>query len=155
MTQSYSRKSWSNVAFSPVSAVITAALLIAGLVIVVVGDTLSGLGLVVAGLLTFGFSIVRVVADENGLTVRFGLLPWARRRIPLHRIAEAGHREVRAVRDFGGWGYRFRPGRTGVILRSGDALIVELTTSGREFAVTVDDARTGAAVLNGFVSNPH
>jgi len=141
------------VAFSPISAVITAALLIAGSVVLAVSDTLSGLGLVVAALLTFGFTIVRVVADENGLTVRFGLLPWVRRRIPLHRIASAGHGQVRAVRDFGGWGYRFRPGRTGVVLRSGDALTVELTTSGREFAVTVDDARTGAAVLNGFVAN--
>lgn len=43
------------------------------------------------------------------------------------------------------------PGRSGIVLRRGDA--VELTfQSGRLFAVTVDDASTGAALINGLIS---
>ncbi|WP_435853658.1 GntR family transcriptional regulator [Streptomyces purpurascens] len=34
-------------------------------------------------------------------------------------MACASHREVDALGDFGGWGYRIRPGASGVILRSG------------------------------------
>ncbi len=43
------------------------------------------------------------------------------------------------------------PNRSGIVLRRGPA--VEITfKSGRLFAVTVDDAATGAALLNGLVS---
>ncbi|GAA3029785.1 hypothetical protein GCM10020000_03060 [Streptomyces olivoverticillatus] len=51
------------------------------------------------------------------------------------------------MRDFGGWGYRARPGASGIVLRSGDAISARLTT-GSEFVVTVDDAATAAALLN-------
>ena len=50
--------------------------------------------------------------------------------------------------EFGGWGYRVgRGGRVGVVLRTGEALQVQ-RTGGRAFVVTVDDAATGAALLN-------
>ncbi|WTW92220.1 hypothetical protein OG216_02020 [Streptomycetaceae bacterium NBC_01309] len=53
---------------------------------------------------------------------------------------------TRALRDFGGWGYRMRPGRSGVILRSGEVLSLDPATGGT-FVVTVADARTAASVL--------
>ena len=50
--------------------------------------------------------------------------------------------------DFGGWGYRVRPGsRTGFVVRKGEALEVE-RGDGTAWVVTVDDAAEGAALLN-------
>jgi hypothetical protein len=148
---SYPRKSWSSVVVSPVLGAITAAFVLAGLVVTVGFGFPSGAGLLAAAPLTALFTIIRVRTDEVGLTVEFGLVPWLRKRVPLARIRDAGHRDVRAFRDFGGWGYRIKGGATGIVQRSGDALAVRLD-SGREFVVTVDDARTGAAVLNGLLT---
>ncbi|WP_431046158.1 DUF1648 domain-containing protein [Streptomyces sp. P1-3] len=89
----------------------------------------------------------RVTVDRRGVTVAPLLLPRPRMTVPLERIEEATAREVRALRDFGGWGYRVRPGAGGVILRSGGALSMRLA-HGSEFVVTVDDAHTAAALLN-------
>ncbi len=87
----------------------------------------------------------RVRADATGLTVRSapGLPVF---RVPLDDIASVGVLTIRGMGDYGGWGIRWMPGRLGVILRSGEALEV-VRHSGKRFAVTVDDAATGAAVL--------
>lgn len=96
------------------------------------------------GLVTATFCRPHVTVDRRGLTVS-GLLP--RPRVPLERMAGADSRPINALAEYGGWGYRVRPERSGVITRSGEAIVVSLT-SGREFAVTVDDSATGAALLN-------
>ncbi|MGR7001890.1 hypothetical protein ACU686_34105 [Yinghuangia aomiensis] len=88
---------------------------------------------------------MRVTVDASGLTVGYGRI--ARTRVPLDRIAEAGTRNVRALGDFGGWGYRVRPNTRGVILRSGEALELRLA-GGDTFVVTTPDARTAADVVN-------
>ncbi|MBT2901840.1 DUF1648 domain-containing protein [Streptomyces sp. McG3] len=98
------------------------------------------------GLVTATFCRPHVTVDRRGLTVS-GLLPRPRVRVPLERMAGADSRPVNALAEYGGWGYRVRPERSGVITRSGEAIVVSLT-SGREFAVTVDDSATGAALLN-------
>ncbi|MEK8144810.1 hypothetical protein NKH18_34340 [Streptomyces sp. M10(2022)] len=59
----------------------------------------------------------------------------------------ATSRDVQAFAEYGGWGYRVRPERSGVIVRSGEAIVARLS-NGRDFAVTVDDSATGAALLN-------
>ena len=56
-----------------------------------------------------------------------------------------------AFSEFGGWGYRVRPGASGVVLHSGAALSVRLR-GGREFVVTVADPETAAALLNGLIA---
>ncbi|MFD0383676.1 hypothetical protein ACFQ2B_18895 [Streptomyces stramineus] len=104
------------------------------------------LPLVTGALLTL-LTGARVTADRRGITVAPVLLPWPRLNVPLERITEVTHRDVRALRDFGGWGYRVRPGASGVVLRSGPAIAARLAT-GSEFVVTVDDAGTAAALLN-------
>ncbi|QYA96770.1 DUF1648 domain-containing protein [Streptomyces anulatus] len=106
-----------------------------------IGAPLFALALVVAT-----FCRPHVTVDRRGLTVS-GLLPRPRVRVPLERMAGADSRRVNALAEYGGWGYRIRPERSGVITRSGEAIVVSLT-SGREFAVTVDDSATGAALLN-------
>ncbi|MEV7671066.1 DUF1648 domain-containing protein [Streptomyces sp. NPDC088752] len=107
------------------------------------------LGLVV-GVPGLALARVRVTVDRRGLTVRPALVPRPRVRVPLDEVTGATVRDVDPLADFGGWGYRVRARRTGVVLRSGEALVVR-RDSGREFAVTVSDAHTAAALLNTLV----
>ncbi|MFF1479576.1 DUF1648 domain-containing protein [Streptomyces sp. NPDC058301] len=99
------------------------------------------------GLLILACSCPYVTVDRHGLTTRPTVLPWPRVRIPLTEVDRAVSREVKALSEYGGWGYRVRPGRSGLILRSGEAIVVR-RASGREFAVTVSDSATAAALLN-------
>ncbi|MFI8355336.1 DUF1648 domain-containing protein [Streptomyces cyaneofuscatus] len=129
---------------------------LSALVIVATGTGLGygvnwflGAPLLVLALLVLAFSRAHVTVDRRGLTVS-GLLPWPRVQVPLERIEAADSRRVDAVAEFGGWGYRIRPGRTGFIVRSGEAIVAR-QKSGREFAVTVEDSGTGAALLNTLV----
>lgn len=88
-----------------------------------------------------------VVVDRRGLTAR-SALGWPRITVPLDEVTQAEVVDVSPFPEFGGWGYRVgRGGRVGIVLRSGPALQVE-RTGGRAFVVTVDDAATGAALLN-------
>ncbi|MFG2567797.1 DUF1648 domain-containing protein [Streptomyces sp. NPDC048567] len=100
----------------------------------------------VLGLLIAAFARPYVIVDRRGITVS-GLLPWPRIRVPLDRIEAAASRDIRPFTEYGGWGYRIRPGRSGVMIRSGEGIVARLT-NGRDFAVTVDDSATGAALLN-------
>lgn len=105
--------------------------------------------LVTAALLVLAAATLSWVAraDETGLTVR-SALGVPRSHIPLDEMVEARATTVRCFRDFGSWGWRTAlDGRTGVVLRSGDTLEVT-RTGGSVFVVTVDDAATGAALLN-------
>jgi hypothetical protein len=79
--------------------------------------------------------------------VAVGPLGWPRYRIPADDVAEATAADVGAL-QFGGWGYRVLPGAHGLILRSGEALLVRRRSNGRLFAVTVDDAATAAGLLS-------
>ncbi|MFI7021068.1 DUF1648 domain-containing protein [Streptomyces sp. NPDC050164] len=103
--------------------------------------------LLILGLLVLGASRIQVTAGPRGLTVSPAVAPWPRTRVPLAEMDLAVSRDIRPAADFGGWGYRIRPDATGVVVRSGEALVVR-RTSGREFAVTVDDSATAAALLN-------
>ncbi|MFE7585966.1 hypothetical protein ACFU5Y_30845 [Streptomyces gardneri] len=113
-------------------------------------DALLGLLGLVIGVPGLALARVRVTVDRHGLTVRSALASRPRVRVPLDGVEGAGVREIDALADFGGWGYRVRAHRTGVVLRSGEALVVR-RDGGREFAVTVPDARTAAALLNTLV----
>lgn len=110
---------------------------------------------IIAGALTFVaalacgvLSSVHVAVDGTGLTVRYGPLGW-----PVQRRALADIRRVEAVEleplEWGGWGYRIVPGRSAVVLRRGPAIVIE-RPDGKLFAVTVDDAVTGAALLEAY-----
>ncbi|MEU5420018.1 hypothetical protein [Streptomyces sp. NPDC020667] len=138
---------WSRVAGSRVLPLTGVLVFASGVVVGVAAGWLSALSLFLIGAAMTLLTGVRVTADRRGLTVTPSTVPWPRINVPLQRIAEAGHRPVKPLRDFGGWGYRVRSGASGVVLRSGDAISVRLTT-GSEFVVTVDDAATAAALLN-------
>lgn len=127
------------------------ALLALGVLVALVADWGSALTLLVPGALLSGMAGARVTVDRHGLTATAPWLPWPRLRVPLDRIEEATSRDINAMKDMGGWGYRAHPGRSGLVLRSGDAIVARLTT-GSEFVITVDDAATAAALLNALVA---
>ncbi|MEU5955567.1 DUF1648 domain-containing protein [Streptomyces sp. NPDC047525] len=128
------------------------ALAAAGIVILGLTDEgwLTPLSLFVPGLLIAAFARACVTVDRRGLTVSPGLVPWPRIRLPLDRIESADTRRINALADYGGWGYRIVPGRSGIIMRSGEALVVR-RANGKDFAVTVEDSATAAALLNTLV----
>lgn len=100
--------------------------------------------LAVAGLGVI-FSNVEANVTNDGLRVRLGGIPV--RKIPIDDISSARSMELEPL-EWGGWGYRVTPGRTAIVLRRGEALEVTMK-NGRRFAMTVDDALAGAALING------
>jgi hypothetical protein len=92
-----------------------------------------------------------VRVDETGLHVD-SVLGIPRFHVPLTDVASAARVEVDPMGEFGGWGLRLSTGRRfGVVLRAGEALEV-WRRSGKRFVVTVDDAQTGAALLEALVA---
>lgn len=145
--------SWSRTVRSRPVLLVAAALAVAGVGLVVAGPSgspsigavvLVGLGAALALL----HGSARVTVDRRGLRVALGPLGWPRIVIPAADVASAVAADVSALGDFGGWGYKVWPGSTGVLLRSGPAIVVT-RRSGRRFTVTVDDATTAAELLNG------
>lgn len=127
--------------------------IVAGTCVLLVGTglvTRQWVLLVVAVLLVVllgAFTAFTVRVDATGLTVR-SVAGLPRTHLAADEIDRADVVTVRALRDFGGYGWRLgREGRTGVVLRSGEALEVR-STGGRRFVVTVDDAIDAAALLN-------
>jgi hypothetical protein len=126
------------------------ALIAIGVVLVLAARGAAGAvpaALLLVVYLAFGW--IRVSVDARGLRIRYGLLPRPVTSVPLDHIRRAERIDL-APLQWGGWGYRGSRkafGRAAVVLRSGDAIKLQLT-DGSEFAVTVDDAATGAALLS-------
>ncbi|NED80899.1 DUF1648 domain-containing protein [Streptomyces sp. SID11233] len=120
-----------------------------GIVLLFTANWIATIPTLVIGVLLAIFARPYVTVDRRGLTVS-GVLPWPRIRIPLDRIEAADSRRINPLAEYGGWGYRIRPGRTGVMIRSGEGIVADLA-GGRQFAVTVEDSATAAALLNTLV----
>ncbi|WP_203581298.1 DUF1648 domain-containing protein [Microbacterium hibisci] len=139
-------------------AVVVAALAVA---VAAAVAWLTGGGAVLAGVLTvLALALLALAAttlafhvrvDGTGLHVD-SLLGIPRFHVPLAEIDSASRVEVTPMAEFGGWGVRIAPHgrRFGVVLRAGEAIEV-LRRSGKRFVVTVDDAGTGAALLEALV----
>lgn len=109
------------------------------------------IGCVAAGLLmlfgTLAFVNVAVRVDGDALEVRCGHMGLPRRRILLTHVVAADFTAQVNPRQWGGWGYRWRPERgTAVVVRRGEGLVLRLG-DGRTFTVTVDDAETGVRFI--------
>lgn len=88
-----------------------------------------------------------VRVDARGVHVR-SALGWPRTHVPLASVEEASARDVAPFREFGGFGWRTgREGALGIVVRQGEGLEV-VHSGGKRLIVTVDDAATGAALLN-------
>ncbi len=94
----------------------------------------------------------RVRVDQHGLRVAARPFGWPAVRIRPEEIARVETVDVDAVAEFGGFGWRWAPGRSfGVIARSGEAIEVE-RRDGRRFTVTVDRAQVGASLLAAYAA---
>ncbi|MCK7636736.1 hypothetical protein [Corynebacterium pygosceleis] len=105
----------------------------------------SGVVLVIVGMM---FTRVRVRVDHRGLT--WSLWPGLiRSTIPHEKITG-----VRAIDldpgEWGGWGWRLSARGTALVLRGGPAIVLSRRTAA-DFAVTVDDADTGAGLVRGYL----
>ncbi|MEU9031662.1 DUF1648 domain-containing protein [Streptomyces sp. NPDC048383] len=100
----------------------------------------------IASVLALSCASVQARVTESGLEVAFGPLGRPVRRWAAQDIVSA-RAEKRTPAQVGGWGYRISGLGTTVMLRAGECLVIR-PTKGTEFAVSVDDAETGAALLN-------
>jgi hypothetical protein len=99
--------------------------------------------------LAYACSYWTLTVDRRGLLLRGGLA-WPTIRVPLDQIESARVIDVDPLADFGGWGLRWAPGATGIVVRRGDAL--EVARKGRRnLVVTLDRPAPGAELLNAFV----
>jgi hypothetical protein len=88
----------------------------------------------------------RVRVDEHGIEAR-SLAGWPRFSVPAEDVASVEAREINPLGEWGGWGTRWVPGTGfGIVMRTGEGILIT-RRDGRLFAVTVDDAATGAALL--------
>jgi hypothetical protein len=92
-----------------------------------------------------------VRVDTRGVLIRAALgVPVF--RIPLDQITSANAADVQALAQYGGWGIRIAlNSRIGIIVRSGEALEIH-RLKGLAMVVTVEDATTAAALINGLVA---
>ncbi|WP_392668031.1 hypothetical protein [Streptomyces sp. LN785] len=109
------------------------------------------IGCVAGGLLmlfgTLAFVNVAVRVDGDALEVRCGHMGLPRRRILLTHVVGADFVPQVTPRQWGGWGYRWRPEQgTAVVVRRGEGLVLRLG-DGRTFTVTVDDAEAGVRFI--------
>ncbi|WP_234371052.1 DUF1648 domain-containing protein [Streptomyces sp. XY431] len=102
--------------------------------------------LAVVALAGLSCSSVQARVTERGLDVAFGPLGRPSRHWDPEEIVSA-RAETRTPAQVGGWGYRLSGLGTTVMLRRGECLVIR-PRQGAEFAVSVDDAERGAALLN-------
>ena len=133
---------WATIGLTVLGAVIYGSAVVDGRII----DGLFGMiTMAVAILLVASFIRLRVTADWRGLRVVSAVFRIPLKRIRLENIDVIEAAELRPT-EWGGWGYRIMPGRSALILRKGPGLIVT-TTNQKQFAITLDDPETPAALL--------
>ncbi|MGW0414700.1 hypothetical protein ACWDZX_26025 [Streptomyces collinus] len=112
---------------------------------------MSVVGCIAAGLLvlfgTLAFVHVDLKLDKECVEVRCGHIGVPRRRIPLTEVVGADFTPVVTPRQWGGWGYRWRPEKgTAVVVRRGEGVVLSLW-DGRTFTITVDNAESAVRVI--------
>jgi uncharacterized membrane protein len=100
-----------------------------------------------ASLAVTAFTSVQARVSEQGLEVSFGPLGRPVRRWAPDAI-ESARVETRTPAQVGGWGYRLSGLGTTVMLRAGECLVIRARGRRTDYAVSVDDAERGAALLN-------
>ena len=126
-------------------------LAVAFLVAAAMAGGIAGLILLGISVIVLMFSAARVIANDRGVSVGFGWWGWPRRWIELDDISRVEVLDVEPM-SFGGWGLRVVGGRaaTGtwaVVIRRGPGIRI-VRADAADIAVTVDDARRGAGLVN-------
>ncbi|HIW60898.1 MAG TPA: DUF1648 domain-containing protein [Candidatus Stackebrandtia excrementipullorum] len=129
-----------------------------GLALITAGLVPTGLGglqwpipivLAAAGIAGSAFTSFTMLIGARGVLIRFGVLGWPVWRIGLDQIESATVQDRQAL-ELGGWGLRITPYGTAVMLRSGECLVVKRHRR-KPVYITVNDAASAAAVLNGLL----
>lgn len=139
------RAVWSSRGYGKLTTVIGIGAIIAGITI----WQWAGWILVLIGLVALMFSVVRVTVSGGWIVVSLGWWGYPIWKVSLDSVQRA---EVESVHPmaYGGWGYRVRPGVRAVVTRGGDAIRL-VRDSGSDLVYTVDDANTGAGLINAIV----
>ncbi|GAB2448736.1 hypothetical protein HD599_001864 [Conyzicola lurida] len=112
------------------------------------GGPWPAFGILAVAVAVVGATMVwRVRVTAAGVSVR-SALGFPKFSVPLDQVEAARAVQISPLGDFGGWGLRGSRRRFGIIVRSGEALEIE-RTNGRSLVVTVADAATAAALVNG------
>ncbi|AVH60357.1 MULTISPECIES: hypothetical protein [Streptomyces] len=119
---------------------------------------MSVVGCIAAGLLilfgTLAFVHVSVKVDKDSLEVRCGHIGLPRRHIPLSDVVGADFEPRVTPRQWGGWGYRWRPDKgTAVIVRRGEGVVLQLS-DGHTFTITVDNAEVMVRIIRARLRPP-
>ena len=68
------------------------------------------------------FATLRLVTEVHADAVHIRFAPMRPKRIPYDSISSAEVRTIRPIRDFGGWGVRYRKGAKGYLARGNQAV---------------------------------
>jgi hypothetical protein len=124
-----------------------------GLVLIVIALvmwTIASVVLVVLSIPVLLFSEVRTTVANKGVVVSLGWLGIPAWTVRLETVSGADVEDVRPM-AYGGWGYRVRPGTRAVVVRGGPGLRIRRYDR-PDLVLTVDDAETGAALVNALVA---
>lgn len=100
--------------------------------------------------LVLGLCKIRVRIAEDRVRVSSAIFGFPLRSIAVNQIKDV-RSEVVLPMAWGGWGWRFFPGGSAVVLRQGDGLTFELH-NGKRFAVTISEAPRAVAILQAKMS---
>ena len=96
--------------------------------------------------LILGLCKVRVRITEDQVRISSALFAFPLRTISVKQIKEVRSEEILPM-EWGGWGWRFFPGGSAVVLRRSEGLSFDLE-GGKRFAVTIPDSQRAAAILH-------
>ncbi|NLB48022.1 MAG: DUF1648 domain-containing protein [Microbacteriaceae bacterium] len=94
----------------------------------------------------------RVRIDQTGLEAR-SVLGWPTYRVPAADVKRVAAVQINPFAEYGGWGVRLSPTGFGIVLRTGEGLLIERHSRARSFAITLDNAAEAAAVLAAMAPN--
>ena len=125
-----------------------------GVVVIVLGVVqwgLTGLSLVLIGVIVLMFAAVRVTVARGGVVVSLGWWGFPLWKVSLDTVEHAEAEDVKVL-AYGGWGYRIRPGVRATVVRSGEGLRL-VRSNGADLVYTVDDAARGAGLINALIGS--
>jgi hypothetical protein len=98
--------------------------------LVSVGAVSMGIGIALIML----FATLRLVTEVHSDAVHIRFAPMRAKRIPYDNIASMEVRTIRPIRDFGGWGVRYRKGAKGYLARGNQAVWLSML-DGRDIVI--------------------
>ncbi|WP_313813612.1 DUF3093 family protein [Glutamicibacter sp.] len=102
--------------------------------------------IVVVTPVVLGLAKIRVTVRNDKLRVSSAIFGFPLKTIDISEIATVTSEEIIPM-EWGGWGWRFFPGGSAVVMRQFEGLAVELKDQ-RRFAVTIGDSQRAATKLN-------